>query len=98
MKLKFLVLALVIGIFFGLATINVYAHKNYADDKVKYDVKKIENGIQYVITSENADIVKELQEDAARADKDGSGGYCDNIQRGGHMMNWGGRNSGYHYR
>lgn len=49
------------GHFFGFRGM-----KGFATDEVNYSVQNINNGVQITITSDNPDIVKKLQERAAR--------------------------------
>ena len=98
MNKKILFWIVTLGII-GLLSVNVYAHRAYNDDQVKYDVKKIDNGVQYTITSEDKEVVKELQEDAdSWAKGSGRGFFCQGYDgRGGHMMDMGGYGYGRRY-
>ncbi|MBU0549420.1 MAG: hypothetical protein KJ838_03765 [Candidatus Omnitrophica bacterium] len=75
MKTMFIVIAAVL-IGLGLLAFNVYAHHGYQgyygyqgqgcfnDEEIQVDAQKIEKGVQLTITSEDAQVVKYLQEDS----------------------------------
>lgn len=63
MKIKILILSIVVVIL-GLFVVNAYSHYRdfYNEEDVKVDVKKIDKGIQITITSDDPDVVKDIQE------------------------------------
>ena len=77
-KIAFIGLALALLI--GLATaaiLNARAPRYYAGENRKIDVKKIDNGIQITITSDDPEITKEIQENASWYEQPFKYGYCD---------------------
>lgn len=63
MKKIFLISALIIT--FGLAfVVNSYAHRYYSKEDIKVETKKIDKGIQIIMTSDDPEIAKELQENS----------------------------------
>jgi hypothetical protein len=82
MKIKFFVIILVLlGLIF---LVNAYAHYpgHYTKDDIKVETKKIDKGIQVVITSEDPEIAKEIQENKRYyEDMLAEGDYCPHMER-----------------
>jgi len=77
-KIAFIGLTLVILI--GLATtaiLDARAPRYYSGENIKTDVKKIDNGIQITITSDDPEITKEIQENAGWYEESFKYGYWD---------------------
>ncbi|MFH1783305.1 MAG: hypothetical protein ABH868_00180 [bacterium] len=96
---KALVIGIVTIMLVGLIlTGPIYAHyrsHHWDEDEVKVDTKKIDNGIQITITSDNTEMVKDLQQDKRWSEKALSyGDYLDDDERGRdseydhHHMHW----------
>ena len=63
MKTKFLIVTILLGsLIFFLA--NAYAHypARYGKEDIKVETKKVDNGIQLTITSDDPKVAKEVQE------------------------------------
>jgi len=64
---KIISVSLALALVTGLATafiLYAYVPGYYGDENLKTDVKKIDKGIQITITSDDPEIVKDIQEDA----------------------------------
>ena len=69
MKKKLLILTLIAT--FGLTfVVTTYAHKHYNKEDIKVETKKVDKGIQIIITSDDPEVVKDIQKNS---------GYYENI-------------------
>lgn len=82
MKKIFLISALIIT--FGLAfVVNAYAHypRHYGKEDIKVETKKVDKGLQIIITSDDPEVIKDIQEneryyEETLADSD----YCPHME------------------
>ncbi len=97
-KKIFIILA--VTVLFGgfIAISNVSAH--YSRDQVNTEVKNIDNGVQITVTSDDSQIIKEIQANASwYKDSFGYGQHSDSYVDCGCPMNCmgGGKGSGYYH-
>lgn len=82
MKKIFLISVLIIT--FGLAfVVSTYAHypRHYGKEDIKVETKKVDKGLQIIITSDDPQVIKDIQEneryyEEALADSD----YCPHME------------------